>query len=139
MKEADGTYSVYSNKTVTTFSTVNEKKQVEAYVGNDGIVKFSGLGEGTYTVTESDVPDGYNGLKEPMTLKIVYHESSNKWEYSWTGGATGSGPSIQVDNMKGSVLPETGGIGTTLFYIIGGLLVAGSAVLLVTKKRMSVE
>lgn len=139
VKEEDGTYIVYSNKTVTSFETVNEQKQVEAYVGNDGIVKFAGLGEGTYTVTESDVPDGYNGLKEPMILKIVYHEATNKWEYSWTGGATGSGASIQVDNMKGSVLPETGGIGTTLFYIIGGLLVAGSAVLLVTKKRMSAE
>lgn len=130
----------YSNKTVSEFVDAGkEKTEIKAYVGNDGIVKFAGLGEGTYTVTETAVPDGYNGLKESMTLTIVFHENTATWEHSWTGGATGSGPSIQVDNMKGSVLPETGGIGTTLFYIIGGLLVAGSAVLLVTKKRMNAK
>ena len=113
--------------------------KVTAAVGEDGTVKFGGLGEGTYTVTETKVPDGYNGLKEPLTLTIVFHESEERWEYSWGGGAIGSSYSIKVNNMKGSVLPETGGMGTTIFYIIGGLMVAASAVLLVTKKRMNAE
>ncbi|MBR2422371.1 MAG: LPXTG cell wall anchor domain-containing protein [Oscillospiraceae bacterium] len=131
---------VYSNKITTEFvGAGKEQTEIKASVGNDGIVKFAGLGEGTYTVTETDVPDGYNGLKSPMTLTIVFHEAEERWEYSWTGGATGSGASIQVDNMKGSVLPETGGIGTTIFYVIGGLLFASSAVLLITKKRMTAE
>ena len=48
-------------------------------------------------------------------------------------------PPATDENFKGSVLPETGGIGTTLFYAIGGLMVAAAVVLLVTKKRMTAE
>ena len=43
---------------------------------------------------------------------------------------------FDIENKSGATLPETGGIGTTLFYVIGGLLVVGAGVLLVTKKRM---
>lgn len=128
-----------SGTNVTWKETTLSQLKVEATVGADGTVKFGGLGEGVYTITETGIPDGYNGLKEPMTLTVVFHEAEERFEYSWTGGATGSGASIVVDNMKGSVLPETGGIGTTLFYAIGGLLVAGAAVLLITKKRMTAE
>lgn len=46
---------------------------------------------------------------------------------------------IQVINQTGSLLPSTGGIGTTIFYVIGGILVVGAGILLVTKKRMSKE
>ena len=132
---------LYKNTGVTVTweeNTLSDTKTV-AEVGPDGTVKFGGLGEGVYTITETKTPDGYNGLKEPMTLTVVFHEAEERFEYSWTGGAIGSGASITVDNMKGSVLPETGGIGTTLFYVIGGLLVAAAAVLLVTKKRMTAE
>lgn len=128
-----------SGTTVTWEETTLSDVKVEATVGPDGTVKFGGLGEGVYTITETGVPDGYNGLKEPMTLTIVFHEAEERFEYSWTGGATGSASTIIVDNMKGSVLPETGGIGTTLFYAIGGLMVAAAVVLLVTKKRMTAE
>ena len=128
-----------SGVTVTWEETTPSQMTVEATVGSDGTVKFGGLGEGVYTITETGVPAGYNGLKEPMTLTIVFHEAEERFEYSWTGGATGSGASITVDNMKGSVLPETGGIGTTMFYVIGGLMVAAAAVLLITKKRMAAE
>ena len=135
------TTTVYkvSGTTVTWEETTLSDVKVEATVGPDGTVKFGGLGEGVYTITETKTPDGYNGLKEPMTLTIVFHEAEERFEYSWTGGALGSGASITVDNMKGSVLPETGGIGTTLFYAIGGLMVAAAVVLLVTKKRMTAE
>lgn len=132
---------LYKNSgTVVTWETTTlAVPKVVATVGTDGAVKFGGLGEGTYTITETKTPDGYNGLKAPMTLNIVFHEDTETFEYSWTGGATGAGASITVDNMKGSVLPETGGMGTTLFYVVGGLLFAGAAVLLITKKRMSAE
>jgi LPXTG-motif cell wall-anchored protein len=132
---------LYKNSgTVVTWETTTASvTKVVAAVGPDGTVKFGGLGEGVYTITETKTPDGYNGLKAPMTLSVVFHEDTETFEYSWTGGATGAGASITVDNMKGSVLPETGGMGTTLFYVIGGLLFAGAAVLLVTKKRMTAE
>ena len=128
-----------SGTAVTWEETTPSDVKVEATVGPDGTVKFGGLGEGVYTITETGVPDGYNGLKEPMTLTIVVHEAEERFGYSWTGGATGSASTIIVDNMKGSVLPETGGIGTTLFYAIGGLMFAAAVVLLVTKKRMTAE
>ena len=51
----------------------------------------------------------------------------------------GNNFNTQVQNLQGTVLPETGGIGTTIFYIVGGLLTVGAVVLLVTKKRMSVD
>ena len=46
---------------------------------------------------------------------------------------------IKIDNQKGGTLPETGGIGTTIFYVIGAILVIGAGVLLVTRRRMRVE
>jgi LPXTG-motif cell wall-anchored protein len=47
--------------------------------------------------------------------------------------------SLRVVNLKGSTLPQTGGIGTTIFYVVGTILVLGAAVVLITRKRMSAE
>lgn len=134
-----GVYTKYYSETVVETITDYVPVSVEAMVGPDGTVSFGGLGEGTYEVEETKVPAGYNGLKQKMTLIITFHEATGTWEYSWSGGATGTSQSIQVDNLKGSILPETGGMGTTLFYVIGGLMAAAAAVLLVTKKRVSAE
>ena len=114
---------------------------IEVTVGPDGVVKFGGLGEGTYTITELEAPGGYNGLENPITLTITFNETDGTFTYSWSDGASlsHSGKQLQIDNYKGQVLPETGGMGTTLFYVIGTVMVLGSAVLLVTKKRMTAE
>lgn len=131
----------------------SETEDVEVEVGADGIIYFSGLGEGEYTITETVTPAGYNTI-EPITVTIDW-ELPTGWESidpnndncEWTVNASnGTGAltmnndgvfELEVVNVKGVELPETGGIGTTIFYIVGGLLAAAAIVLLVAKKRMS--
>ena len=138
--DALGNYTVYMATTTSVFEPVTGAEvSVTAEVGPDGTVKFDGLGEGIYTLTETVAPDGYNGLKGDITVTVVFDEVAGTWHISYTGAASGTGDYVVVENFKGSVLPETGGIGTTLFYAIGGLMVAAAAVLLVTKKRMTAE
>lgn len=138
--DALGNYTVYMATTSSYFEeNTGADVEVIAEVGPDGTVKFDGLGEGVYTLTETQAPAGYNGLKGDITVTVVFHEATGKWDITYSGAASGTGDYIVVENFKGSVLPETGGIGTTLFYAIGGLMVAAAVVLLVTKKRMTAE
>lgn len=110
------------------------KTDIKAEVGADGKVTFTGLGEGTYTLTESKAPAGYNEMDD-KTFKITFDVSSKTFSVS-----EGLDSLVAtIENFSGSTLPSTGGIGTTIFYIIGGILVIGAAILLVTKKRMSKE
>lgn len=110
------------------------KTEIKAEVGADGKVTFTGLGEGEYTLTESKVPAGYNKM-EDKTFEITFDPSGKS--FSVSGGLDSLVATIK--NFSGSTLPSTGGIGTTIFYIVGAVLVIGAAILLVTKKRMSKE
>lgn len=140
--EADVDTSVYESTTVKyTMAEKIEKKIVSdtvkasGVVGEDGKLTFTGLAEGEYTIKETVTPDGYNTVAD-ITLKVEFDETSKTFTYTWSGGASGNLNTIEVVNQAGSTLPETGGMGTTLFYIVGGLLVAAAVVLLVTKRRM---
>ena len=92
----------------------------------NGAASFGGLANGTYYLFESKAPAGYNQLKEPFKVEV-------------TGGNTEAELSVtaNVANSTGTLLPSTGGMGTTVFYVLGAVLVMGAVVLLVTKKRMS--
>ena len=67
------------------------------------------------------------------------------WTYTWNSGAqndgivSGNSNTVTVTNQTGTGLPSTGGMGTTIFYVVGSILVVGAAVLLITKKRMGAE
>lgn len=124
------------NKVVTKGSNQTETK-VTGIVGEDGKVTFDGLGVGDYTLTESKTPAGYNTI-EPISFTIGFNESLKSFT------VTSISKGIKVDNNKitttivntsGSLLPSTGGIGTTIFYIVGGVLIVGAAILLIAKKR----
>ena len=125
---------------------------------SDTVFTFKGLDDGNYRLTETEAPDGYNKI-DPIEFTVTA-EHDITWEtekredllISLTGDVTTGeieftaideegnknvGLSSDVINQAGVVLPETGGIGTTIFYILGGLLAVAAVVLLVTKKRMA--
>ena len=87
--------------------------------GDDG----TSAGQHSYTLVETKAPDGFNKLDSATTVTI---------------GATNTFVA-KVNNNSGTVLPSTGGIGTTIFYVVGSILVVAAGVLLITKKRMSRE
>lgn len=96
---------------------------------SNGATSFDGLADGTYYLEEIKAPAGYNLLTGPVEITIN----------GTSAGETNLAPltvTEKVANQSGTELPSTGGIGTTLFYIAGGVLVVGAAVLLVTKRRM---
>ena len=107
-----------------------------------GKITIKGLDDATeYYLYETKAPAGYNRLTDAVKFKITatYNNTGDNWT-SVTAAVNNveqSSVSVQVANNKGSTLPSTGGIGTTLFYVIGGGLMAVAAVLLVTKKRMN--
>lgn len=96
-----------------------------------GNVTIAGLGNGTYWLEETDAPAGYNILdkRQSITINSADNTASVLENIYQSGG-------VQVVNQSGGLLPETGGMGTTIFYTLGGVLVVGAAILLVTKKRV---
>lgn len=101
-------------------------------VAKDGKVRIVGFDNGIYYLEETKIPDGYNGLSSRQRFIIA----DNNLDAIFTDGNYNVGSGIHVVNRSGSMLPETGGIGTTIFYIVGGILVFGAVVLMITKKRM---
>lgn len=115
----------------------------------DGIANvftFSGLDAGIYRLTETVTPEGYNTI-DPVYFEIVATNDGTKVthmegkavngsEISFTANATNGSLTTDIVNQSGTTLPSTGGMGTTVFYVVGGGLMAVAVVLLVTKKRM---
>lgn len=98
-----------------------------AITDNYGRTYFFGLADGTYYLVETKAPAGYNRLEEPAEIKVE-GSSTDTAKLSVTA---------KVPNSTGTTLPSTGGMGTTVFYVLGAVLVVGAGVLLITKKRMS--
>lgn len=118
-KNTDNTYSPY-------FGTDAGE---EMFSDNKGQFNVKGLDAGTYYLKETTTPTGYNtcGL---TTVTIKANHTGNRLELD------SSNLSTTIINNSGTVLPSTGGIGTTIFYVVGGGLMVAAIVLLVTKKRM---
>jgi len=130
-------------------------KDIAVAKSEDGVqFIFKGLDDGEYTLTETVTPEGYNTI-EPITFTVTATHGT-EWDgegvrgdliTAFTGNAAsgeitftpdkGTGAlTTNVINKSGTVLPSTGGMGTTVFYVVGGGLMAVAVVLLVTKKRM---
>lgn len=122
----------------------------------NGKIVIIGLDEGTYSLVETKAPANYNKLTNPIELKITadYLEDRQNWDGTAdgiralkievdgeekTGNTTTGIVATDVINNAGTVLPSTGGMGTTIFYIVGAVLVIGAGVLLVTRRRMSAQ
>lgn len=108
----------------------------------DGNIQFEGLDAGTYYLEETAAPVGYNKLTAPIKVEIsstLPDKTTPTATYTVKYGDASTVATdhiIPVENKAGTVLPSTGGMGTTLFYVIGGGLMVAAAVLLITKKRM---
>lgn len=123
-----------------------EKSATELVSDAKGLFNVIGLDDGTYYIHESTTLPGYNSIDDAAVtisadttngqkgngkveeLKTIEIKVNNK---SVEGGV------VTIENRKGSTLPTTGGMGTTIFYVVGSILVLGAAILLITKKRMS--
>lgn len=128
----------YTKKTTITCDTKgNTPVPAKAFVDDKGLVTFTGLGVGKYTITETTTPAGYNTIA-PISFTVGFDSTTAKF-------STGAEDSVEVgtdnklyttiENQSGTVLPETGGIGTTIFYVVGAVLVAGAAIVLFARKR----
>lgn len=138
--------------TLEKYNKKTDKWEAITVVKNDEgtTFTFSGLDDGNYRLTETKTPAGYNTIKPIEFTITAEHDvlSDNPaltslngnvttGEITFTSNVTDGSLSTDVVNKAGSTLPETGGMGTTIFYILGGLLVLFAVVFLVAKKRMS--
>lgn len=132
IKNSDGSYTVapagYNGSVVNVMTA--------------GDITINGLDDATvYYLYETKAPAGYNRLTDAVRFEITatYSDAGDNCTSvtATVNNDVQSSVSVNVRNNKGSTLPSTGGIGTTLFYVIGGGLMAVAAVLLVTKKRMN--
>lgn len=103
-------------------------------ITTDATGKFTikGLDADTYYLTETAAPAGYNKLADPVTIVIGENGVVNSTTENPQGVDV-----VKVLNQSGTELPSTGGMGTTVFYVVGGILVVGAIVLLVARKRMA--
>lgn len=139
---------VYAKISADKIEWVTEKEQATPLTSDkEGKIAISRLDADTYYLEETKAPTGYNPLTSPIEIKIE-HSTMNETSASATitykqqgtedsaTNITSTENRVEVENKTGTTLPSTGGMGTTLFYVIGGGLMVAAIVLLVTKKRM---
>ncbi len=148
-------FTLYKKDSSGTWQTVSTLAP-----GTDTTFTFKGLDDGDYKLVESAVPEGFNKMEDiEFSITATHATSAPNPSLTSLNGATADGSvitlgsgtqqatvslstgtiSTTIVNKAGSILPSTGGIGTTLFYVVGGALAVGAAVLLITKKRMDAE
>lgn len=119
--------------------TADKTKATVFKTPENGEFSIVGLDAGTYYLEETKAPAGYNMLKDPIEIVITATiDNNNAGTATITYNKTSTG-TVEVLNQTGTELPSTGGMGTTIFYVLGGVLMAGAFVLLVVRKRMRTE
>ena len=104
----------------------------------EGKIAVEGLDADIYYLEETKAPRGYNKLAGPVKVVISHDVTAEGTQMTHTlKQDTTDVVEVGIENQSGTELPETGGIGTTIFYVLGSILVIGAVVLLITKKRMS--
>ena len=145
LQDADGNVIKFvTDSTVPTKYTKADSTNLSSAVAvitidQDDQVNVKGLAAGTYKLYEKTTSDGYNLLTDPIEITITDTTENGTISHTVSykiGTEQGTG-TVTVLNQSGTVLPSTGGIGTTILYVVGGILVVGGCVALVTKRRMA--
>lgn len=129
------------DSTDSTYRVATANDATTTYVMTAGNITIKGLDDAEdYYLYETKAPAGYNRLTEPVKFRInaTYTSADSHPDVLTKVGdkEAASGLKVSVENNAGTTLPSTGGMGTTVFYVVGGGLMAVAVVLLVTKKRM---
>ena len=138
LKNYDGKYYKYDADTKTVTWVADKSAATEVITDDNGVARFDGLQAGTYKLEETVAPAGYNQLTKDITIVLDKNGSAT---IDGAASAPGADHSLTtgVANSTGTMLPETGGIGTAIFVALGALAVICAGVFLVTNKRMSKE
>lgn len=138
---------IYNDSDKTYTVAPSGYKGAKIYVITAGTATIKGLDDATdYYLYETKAPEGYNLLKQPVKFNISVRYKTdgsavlaNNPTVTVDNGTPSTTLSTNVVNNVGSSLPATGGIGTTIFYVVGVVLMLGAGVLLITKRRMSAK
>lgn len=164
--DADGTTKLYYKKTTNGIEWKDAQADGDTFTTDENgklTTQVQGLDKGEYYLEETKAPTGYNALAQPVkvTITAVADGTADTESEEVTYSATADGATVAVNNgtvdltaaqastqpvavativnNAGQVLPSTGGIGTTMFYVIGAILVIGAGVLLVSRRRMNLN
>ncbi len=131
IEDADGNVT----ETIPTYMVDVNGSEDPIVTDENGKFYIVGLDEGSYKLHETEAPAGYNKLTADLDVIITstYDEAALTATYKINNADPAT---IEVENKTGGLLPETGGIGTTIFYIVGITLMLGAAIVLISKKRM---
>ena len=136
-EETNREYAQVTNGKLTGW-TQTEAQATTLVSDNNGMIEVEGLDADTYYLEEAKAPGGYNKLAGPVKVVISHTVTDEGTHMTHTlKQDTIDVGRVEIENKSGTELPETGGIGTTIFYVLGSILVIGAVVLLITKKRMS--
>ena len=151
------TYPEYYKVTYSFSELTAQSTDIVLVTNAQGIAEFVGLNEGDYTLEEIAAPDGYNKIDGKANIAVAWSDpkatdatSPAKDQGGYTFTVTGNAEfgddiawnatdkqfEVTIKNLKGTTLPSTGGIGTTIFYVVGAILVIGAGVVLITRRRM---
>lgn len=138
LKNAENKYYKYDAATKAATWVADKADATEVTTDDKGVARFDGLQADTYRLEETAAPAGYNQLTKDITIVLNKDGSATIDDAASTPGAAHS-LTAGVANSTGTMLPETGGIGTVIFVALGALAVICTGVFLVTNKRMSKE
>ncbi len=132
LKKDDKEINFVKDETTNTYKVAEKGAQnttTKLVTNDNGGFTVAGLDSGKYELVETKAPAGYNQLKDPVTVTIdkegIVEKTTNNV--------------VKVENKTGSILPSTGGMGTTIFYVLGAILTLGAAVVLIVRRRMRVQ
>ena len=125
----DSTISAY--RPVKSGETAEEMRSAN----ETGKFNIKGLDAGTYVLKETTVPDGYNKCADTTIIISAEHVEAKEGTSATTTLSSDSNVTNTIENKQGSTLPETGGMGTTVFYALGAVLVVGAAYVVLKRRK----